>query len=351
MPRLCLKKLRERIPKGSLRDPFFYLGIIAVILFGTLLLGANTIFNSLSEKNLFLLASPASGLTQTGDQKLFLDKDKALPLEFPELILVQEVGLKAVSPPTIFTPKVFGALVGGESESETRKEIIEYIAEQGDSLWSIANKFNISIDTLIWANEIKSTIIRQGQKLLILPVNGVMHLVKEGDTIKGLAEQYKTSPEKILAFNDLFGQGDIFVNEVLIIPDGKMPALQPEIREPKAFARLSTNDFYGKSHAYPYGQCTWWVAQKRAIPAWGNAKDWLNNAMASGLPVCKGNYCIPKAGAVVSLAGNRVYGHVGYVEEVKGDKIVFSEMNYIGWGRMNYRTLRIGDPSIKGYIY
>ncbi len=61
--------------------------------------------------------------------------------------------------------------------------------------------------------------------------------------------------------------------------------------------------------------------------------------------------CIPRVGAVVSLEGHKVYGHVAYVERVLGDKVIFSEMNYIGLGKMNYRTLRVGSSLIKGYIY
>ncbi len=249
------------------------------------------------------------------------------------------------------TPQVLGQILGGE-ESEIRTEIIEYTVEEGDNLWSISQNFNISIDTIVWANDIKSAMIKPGQKLLILPVSGVMHLVKEGDTISGLATKYKTETEKIIAFNDLSGEDDVRQDEVLIIPDGKIPYFSSlEFPPTSALANLSTNNFYGQSHNYPYGQCTWWVAQKRAIPSWGNAKDWLSRGTAAGFSVCEGRYCIPRTGAVITLQGHRVYGHVGYVESVKGDKVTFSEMNYIGWGRLNYRTLRVGSPLILGYVY
>jgi len=44
-------------------------------------------------------------------------------------------------------------------------------------------------------------------------------------------------------------------------------------------------------------------------------------------------------------------GHVAYVEEVRGDTVIFSEMNYYQFGEMNYRRVKIGDSRIKGYIY
>ncbi|MFC1663523.1 LysM peptidoglycan-binding domain-containing protein [Patescibacteria group bacterium] len=334
--------------KGFLKDPLFYFGITSVILFGTISLGASYLVNSLDLPGDF---SFSNSNPLAINQGLYLSSNKISLAQSPDFFLVQGTSLKGVCSPTVFSPQVLATLVGTDSE-ESRREIIEYVVESGDSLWSISLEFNVSIDTIVWANNIKSALISPGQKLLILPVSGVMHLVKEGDTIGNLAKDYKTDTEKIVAFNDLAGEGDIFTGEVLIIPDGKMTfASEIQPAETSVLSRLSTNNFYGKSHSFPYGQCTWWVAQKRAIPAWGHAKDWMNNAIASGFSVCKGRYCVPRVGAVIALSGSATYGHVGYVEEVRGDKIVFSEMNYIGWGRMNYRSLRIGSSSIKGYIY
>lgn len=330
----------SRAFKGSLKDPFCYLGIGAVILFLVLSFTPHffsDINNSLSFDFLQL----------TKKEGPFVGLIKSQP-ESPNLNLIQKSSLIASVPPVMVTPQVLGTILG-EPEPETKKEIIEYIVKEGDSLWSISNKFNISINTIVWANDIKSALIKPGKKLLILPVTGVMHLVKEGDSVSELAKKYKTDPEKIIAFNDLTREGDLFGGEVLIIPDGTLP-FYSEI-QPVALSRLSTNDFYGQSHKYPYGYCTWWVAQKRAIPGWGHAKNWLDNAIASGFKVCRGSYCIPQVGAVISVKGAPGYGHVGYVEKVKGDKVIFSEMNYIGFGRMNYRSLKIGDPAIKGYIY
>jgi surface antigen len=335
LSRKLKKDFKTIILKESLRSPFLYFRVISLILFGIALL------------------SP-----QKFTQEIQLPENSKEPFvnqinswsESPELSLIQKISLKASSPPLTVTPQILGQILGVEA-SKIGKEVSEYLVEPGDTLSSIANKFNISFKTLIWANQLKDSSIKPGQKLLILPVDGVIHLVKEGDTIENLAKRYKTEPEKIVAFNELSGEGDIFIDELLIIPDGMPPAPQPEKKKTVVFERFSTNNFQGQSANYPYGQCTWWVAQKRAIPNLGHAKDWLDNAINFGFPVCKGSYCLPKIGAIISLKGDRIFGHVGYIEELKGDKIIFSEMNYIGLGARNYRSLRIGDPSIKGYIY
>lgn len=279
-------------------------------------------------------------------QNPFLDPARKTQPELPEFLVMENLYLQPNLPPTIISPRVLAQIISGEV---LKNEITKHIVEEGESIWLIAKKYGLKTETIIWANDLKGQIIRPGQELTILPVDGVIHIVKKGDTLETIAQKYKADLEKILVLNEIASPDEIFENQVLIVPGGKLP-LPSKIKSP-SLVNLSTNNFYGQSHAYPYGYCTWWVAQKRAIPSWGHAKDWLDNALSSGFPVCKGSDCPPQVGAVISLRGAPGYGHVGYVEEVKVNKVVFSEMNYIGWGKMNYRTLKIGDPQIKGYIY
>jgi surface antigen len=265
--------------------------------------------------------------------------------ELPDLVLVQKNSIQSL-PSAFIAPKSFATLVG--IEEPEKREILEYEVKEGDSLWSIAQNFGISIETIVWANDLENLLIKPGQKLLILPVSGVIHIVKEGETIEEIAKKYKANVDDILEFNDI-SENEIFTGQLLVIPGGKMTFVQKIETVP--VSQLSTNNFYGKSHAYPYGQCTWWVAQKRPVPSWGNAREWLVRASLSGYLVCQGNFCQPQVGAIISLRTTSPYGHVGYVENVQDGKVIFSEMNYIGWGKVNYRSLKIGDPRILGYIY
>ena len=290
------------------------------------------------------------GLADTGySYNTFIVSTEKLGIKTPELLLVEKNSFKSTYPPFTITSKVLGALMSG-FDADPDQEIREYLVESGDSLSSIAAKFDVSVDTIAWANNIKSYIIQPGDKLIILPISGVMHLVKSGDTIQTIANSYHANEGDVIVFNDLSGRAEIFEGEVLIVPNGRMSSSSSWIHN-SGLSGLSTNDYYGQSHSYPYGQCTWWVAQTRAIPSWGNAIDWINNAQASGYSVCRGRYCIPRVGAVIYLKGHRVYGHVGFVERVEGDKVVFSEMNYIGLGKMNYRSLSVGSSLIQGYVY
>ncbi|GAI16626.1 unnamed protein product, partial [marine sediment metagenome] len=156
----------------------------------------------------FSIAAVSKFFDKAGEQDSFLGPINKFGPESPEFLLVENSSLQAATPPTKFSPQVFGALVGGFEFEDTKKVITEYIVESGDNLWSIAFKFNISLNTILWANDLnKYTYLQPGQKLIILPVSGVVHHIKSGDIISAIAKKYKGKTEKIIAFNDLSGKG------------------------------------------------------------------------------------------------------------------------------------------------
>lgn len=209
--------------KGSKKDPFSYLGIISIILFLILSFGGNSIFNPLFEKRDFSFLANASEIFNHS-QNQFLLVFQGEKTESPNLSLIQENSLRGTFLPNIFSPRVLGSLIGGSDESETKEEIIEYIVQSGDSLLGISENFGISLNTLLWANNLnKNSVIKLGQKLIILPVSGVIYHVKSGDTLSEIAKIYKGNIEDIIDFNELSEEGDIFVGDILIIPDGVMP--------------------------------------------------------------------------------------------------------------------------------
>lgn len=157
-------------------------------------------------------------------QNLFLGSREGFLIESPNLFFVQKNSLKAVSPPGVVTTKILGSLIGSsESDLSLRKEIIEYTVKEGDNLWSIAANFDISLDTLLWTNDLnKNSLISPGQKLIILPVSGLIHHVQKGETLSEIAEVYKADIDEIFSFNDI-EEEKIFAGDILIIPNGVMP--------------------------------------------------------------------------------------------------------------------------------
>lgn len=125
------------------------------------------------------------------------------------------------------------------------------------------------------------------------------------------------------------------------IPPAPKPALNTRARLPVT-GTVS-------SGAFPYGQCTYYVATKRQVNWSGNAGQWYYNAQAAGRPVGKA----AQAGAIMVSYEGVSLGHVAYVEKVNPDgSFVVSEMNYNGnWGKVSSRTIIPGTIYIVGFIY
>lgn len=104
----------------------------------------------------------------------------------------------------------------------------EYIVKSGDTLSRISLNQGISVDTIMWANNLTaSSFIRPGDKLLIPPGDGVMVTSKKGDSVEGLAKTYNSNPQLILEANQeqlLPPNYAITVGSRLFIPDGRPPA-------------------------------------------------------------------------------------------------------------------------------
>lgn len=107
-------------------------------------------------------------------------------------------------------------------KSLTSDEISVYVVQPGDTASQIAEMFSVSVNTIYWANDIKNAVIKPGQTLVILPINGVRHVVKEEDTISKIAEKYHGDVDEILSYNQLASADDISVGDTIVIPNGEV---------------------------------------------------------------------------------------------------------------------------------
>lgn len=229
-----------------------------------------------------------------------------------------------------------------------RSGVITYEVQSGDTPSYIAASFGISTNTLLWANNLSYwSVIKPGQKLVILPTSGVIHNVKKGETLSGIVNKYKGDFEKTIAYNGLPADGSLKPGQEIVIPGGKEPVYyQPIVQYTYSYRPGNYYGPYGNmSHRFPWGQCTWYVAQKRLIPWGGHAKYWLDNAERYGFQTG----IEPRAGAIMSTS-ETWYGHVAYVEAVNGDYITVSEM-HLGQGALKTRVFLKDDRRIRGYIY
>ena len=125
--------------------------------------------------------------------------------------------------------------------TDNRSKVTTYVVKDGDTLWSIARQFNLTTDTVRYANKLEDeNSVKPGQTLSILPMVGLIHTVVQGDSLEGIAAKYKTNKELIISQNDIYGE-DITPGMELLVPDGEIPALPKPVVVPQTTPQKDTS--------------------------------------------------------------------------------------------------------------
>lgn len=259
------------------------------------------------------------------------------------------------------------------SDVSGSKEVVEYEVKSGESIAGIASKFNITRNTIYWANNFDSRhVIQPGDVIKVPPVSGLMHTVKSWETLGGLAVKYKVDSEDIMRQNLLLSAKDLKIWDTIVIPGAVKEKPKPKPKPVYAaksstkssggysFAGKAQSEYVNTSGQYklvwrkPYsgvwGNCTWYVASYKNVNWRWNANRWMKNAKAKWHKVGSN----PSIGAIVQFEGrgyNPYYGHVGIVIDMTSTHIIVSDMNYRRLGEVTTRKVPKSDRTIKGYIY
>jgi murein DD-endopeptidase MepM/ murein hydrolase activator NlpD len=242
-----------------------------------------------------------------------------------------------------------------QRSDKPRDQVEVYVVKGGDTLARIADKYGVSIDTIKWANDLKRDSLSVGQQVKIPPVTGIVHKVREGETVQSIAKKYKTDSQKIVnfPFND-FTDLDTFalsVGQTLIVPDGVQP-------QAAAIAQVAPPSFV----AGGTGQLLWptsgVISQN---PVWYHMAFDIANPSAPGVMAADG-------GAVVLVEYLRygygqhiivdhggglstLYAHLSEIYVKPGDKVargqVIGRMGSTGRStgtHLHFETRRGGTP-------
>jgi murein DD-endopeptidase MepM/ murein hydrolase activator NlpD len=105
-----------------------------------------------------------------------------------------------------------------------RNGVINYQVKDGESVGSLASDFGLSAETIRYNNGLSGNTLKAGQTLLITPVDGLMAKVDRGDTLSSISQRYNISLDNINKYNpDLAGGASIHAGDKVFIPGAVVP--------------------------------------------------------------------------------------------------------------------------------
>ncbi len=267
-----------------------------------------------------------------------------------------------------------------EDDTSSSNKMISYDVKEGDTIKLIAQKYDVSYDTIMWENNFGTGhLVKSGDKITFPPVTWVTYKVKRWDTVSTVAKKYSIDSDKISKQN-LLTNNAIKPGQSIILPGAKYIA-PPKIETPKvkyinkkvyskakkkyvtkkvAVKTRSSLGSYSGGGLYPlkwrspfsgaWGNCTNYVASYKDVDWRWNANQWLYRAKAKGHATW--NYA--KNGAIIVLGWrgyNRYFGHVAIVRKVEKNHLIVSDMNYRRKNQVTVRKIKRYGSHVRGYIY
>ena len=220
------------------------------------------------------------------------------------------------------------------------EKIQDYTVDKGDSIFEIAQKFNIKPETVLWANydllNDNPDMLSLGMDLKIPAADGVLYEWKEGDTIQGVADRFDAKTDDILNWsaNDLdLTNPNPAPGALIFVPGGHREFRQwiiPTI--PRGHAGVSQNLYGagtcsgGYDGAYGTGSFIW--------PA-GNhylsGNDYWSGHLGIDIAAGEGAPIAAADSGVVVFAGwaNGGYGNMVMIDHGNGYQTLYAHMSSV----------------------
>ena len=236
-------------------------------------------------------------------------------------ITVSDSALVASGAPT-------GDSISGENTGSAGS-IVLYTVKPGDSLSVIAESHSVSVNTILWANNIKDAkLVKPGTTLIILPVSGLQHTVLKGETLAGLAKKYSADADDIASFNGLNAGAGLTAGSEIIIPGGELPktttSAKTTIKTGGGLTSIKKNAYKGGSgveiDGY-YGNPVPGALVTQAIHGWNG----VDLGAPNGTPI----YAAAAGTVIVSRIGgwNGGYGNYVVIKHDNGTQTLYSHMS------------------------
>ena len=232
--------------------------------------------------------------------------------------------------------------------------VVIHIVEDGETLSSIAKLFDISQNTILWANDLTSkSIIKPGDKLIILPVEGLKYRVRSGDTLASIATRFGADSGDIASYNDI-NDSTLVVGSDVIIPNGELAAPTPAKSTPNKKVIVKNKTLKGKIYepAHDVGptgsasEVAYYIAPLSDYTETQGIHGY--NAVDLGAPGGTPIFASASGDVVVAKAGgwNGGYGSYVVINHSNGSQTLYSHMSKVA----TYNGDHVGRGEVIGYV-
>ncbi len=224
-------------------------------------------------------------------------------------------------------------------------QISLYVVRVGDTLSEISDMFDVTSNTILWANNLKSgKDIHPGDTLLILPVSGIQHKVLKGETLATLAKKYGADAGDIASFNGIEGSSALAVGTTIIIPGGEITVAPAKTTTTKkSSGGKIANPYRGGSGAEIdgyYGNPVPGARLTQGIHGWNG----VDLGAPSGTPI----YGAADGTVIVAKSGgwNGGYGSYVVISHSNGTQTLYAHMSSVS----AVLGQSVGRGTIIGYV-
>ena len=220
-------------------------------------------------------------------------------------------------------------------EKRHKPQLIDQVkvhkVRSGETLWDIAHKHGLNIDSLIGANNISNmNSIKPGQEFKILPIKGIIYRVSPGESIASIARKFDLKTETIMEDNNIKDASSLKIDQKLILRGAKPEFSYQDRLDQKFMYPINTRitSYYG--------------------PRWGRAHEGIDFAAPMGSPIRA-----VSSGRVVYSGWATGYGYVVIIEHQRGlrtlyahnSKLLVSEGESVGKGEVISRSGNTGNST------
>ncbi len=203
-----------------------------------------------------------------------------------------------------------------------RRETIEYEVKPGESLYSVADGFGLSTDTLRYINKLPGNTLKVGQKLRIPPVDGLYVTVKKGENLSALASRYRIETDNIYKYNPNLKEGEpIFAGQEIFIPGAVVPKAATGTKSGGGASVVGPSALpTGGQFIWPVASATKFISQGFGRTRWNKNHTGLDLNRLNGLTV------YASAAGVVNYTRQRGYGNLMILNHGNGWETYYAHL-------------------------